>query len=583
MESIKRVILYARVSTDEQAEHGYSLEGQQRDLLAEGEREGWRVVEEIVDDGYSGADPYRPGLRRVMELAETGVIDAVVAAKRDRLFRSRYYRLAFERDLAEFGVTLVALNDTGHRIGDGVLDDFAEWEREEIANRLHNGIKNMIVKGEIKAGPKPPYGFRLDGKSLIVFDLEMDNVRTIYDRAANNESLEKIRRRLDEKGIPSPGRSASGWNKKSVRDILVNDLYKPHTFEEVASLVGESVSAELDPESFYGLWTFNRRKTTKRREWSEDKNKYVNRYKSVQNPRGEWLFVPVPDAGIPREVVEAARENLTGKGWRTATGARGGVQSRTWELRGMIRCSECGSVLSSFRATGGQIYYACRRRYNNSRKDCSNRRYFPARDVEGTVLDAMRRNLDKRSYFLERFDAHAEAERRRLRMQFAPGNIESWTEELRRMEQRRSGYIDLGADGIMDRTELKMKLEETDAEIVRLRDHLQSVRTQARDAEALEADLARTREMIESADKDWLNGKATGTDRAEMYRKLKLQAVIDASGQIKLSGVFGERVFCLPEPTGFNVSQPTNAPSCSASASTRRLPTCGRSPRRSFR
>ena len=70
-----------------------------------------------------------------MELAESGEIDALRAIKRDRFFRSLLYRPLTERDLQEFGVKMEALNDTGHRIGDGVTDDFAEWEREEISKR----------------------------------------------------------------------------------------------------------------------------------------------------------------------------------------------------------------------------------------------------------------------------------------------------------------------------------------------------------------------------------------------------------------------------------------------------------------
>ena len=67
---------------------------------------GDEVVEEIVDEGYSGASAQRPGLARVMELAESGEVDVVRALKRDRLFRSRLYRLLTERDLEEFGVKL---------------------------------------------------------------------------------------------------------------------------------------------------------------------------------------------------------------------------------------------------------------------------------------------------------------------------------------------------------------------------------------------------------------------------------------------------------------------------------------------
>src|SRR5215207_8442896 len=66
----KRAVLYARVSTDEQAEKGYSISDQLRSLREHAARDGYNVVDAIVDDGYSGADLNRPGLRRIMELAE---------------------------------------------------------------------------------------------------------------------------------------------------------------------------------------------------------------------------------------------------------------------------------------------------------------------------------------------------------------------------------------------------------------------------------------------------------------------------------------------------------------------------------
>jgi predicted site-specific integrase-resolvase len=94
----KRAILYTRVSTDEQARSGYSIPDQLKELRGHAVREGYQVVEEIEDEGYSGADPYRPGLQRVMQLAETGEIDVVIAAKRDRLFRSHWpYQLQGRR------------------------------------------------------------------------------------------------------------------------------------------------------------------------------------------------------------------------------------------------------------------------------------------------------------------------------------------------------------------------------------------------------------------------------------------------------------------------------------------------------
>lgn len=62
-----KAVLYARVSTDEQAKKGYSIPEQLGELRSHAAREGCLVVDEVVDDGYTGGDPHRPGLRRIME------------------------------------------------------------------------------------------------------------------------------------------------------------------------------------------------------------------------------------------------------------------------------------------------------------------------------------------------------------------------------------------------------------------------------------------------------------------------------------------------------------------------------------
>jgi site-specific DNA recombinase len=131
----RRAVLYVRVSTDEQGRSGYSIPDQLRRLREYTASERLEVLEEVVDDGYSGGSANRPGLHRIMELAEAGKVEAVVATKRNRLFRSRFNRLLWDRDLEELGVRLVALDDTGNRFGDAMQDEFAEWEKEEIARR----------------------------------------------------------------------------------------------------------------------------------------------------------------------------------------------------------------------------------------------------------------------------------------------------------------------------------------------------------------------------------------------------------------------------------------------------------------
>jgi DNA invertase Pin-like site-specific DNA recombinase len=126
-----------------------------------------------------------------MELAESGEIGAVVAVKRDRLFRSRLYRLLLERDLEELGVQLVALNDTGHMIGDGVMDSFAEWEREEITKRTLSGKRQKAREGKIIAGRLPVYGFRYtpDRNQYEVDEAKMVAIRRLFSLIASGTSV----------------------------------------------------------------------------------------------------------------------------------------------------------------------------------------------------------------------------------------------------------------------------------------------------------------------------------------------------------------------------------------------------------
>ncbi len=113
-------------------------------------------------------------------------------------------------------------------------------------------------------------------------------------------------------GMPSPNGNAR-WSWPTLRAIVLDDVYRCHTYEEITELVSPEVAARLKPVESYGVWWFNRRRGEMRKvvevgpggEWV-----YRKRYKQVRKPRSEWVAVPIPDAGIPREWVDAAREAL---------------------------------------------------------------------------------------------------------------------------------------------------------------------------------------------------------------------------------------------------------------------------------
>src|SRR3954454_7060636 len=105
----QRTILYARVSTEEQARSGYSLAQQIEALRAYATREGYEILEEVTDPGQSGASLERPGMDQVRDLVAAGDVSVVLAQDRDRFAREPAYHYLLKREFEEHGSMLRAL------------------------------------------------------------------------------------------------------------------------------------------------------------------------------------------------------------------------------------------------------------------------------------------------------------------------------------------------------------------------------------------------------------------------------------------------------------------------------------------
>ena len=104
----KRVVLYARVSTGEQARSGYSLAQQIEALREYAARGGYEVLEEVRDAGQSGASLERPGMDRVRDLVAAGGVSVVLAQDRDRFAREPAYLFSLREEFAQHQTALTA-------------------------------------------------------------------------------------------------------------------------------------------------------------------------------------------------------------------------------------------------------------------------------------------------------------------------------------------------------------------------------------------------------------------------------------------------------------------------------------------
>lgn len=157
---MKRVVIYARVSTD-----GQSVENQVLELEQIASRHGWQVVEVLRDKGISGAKDRtkRPGLDRLLHMVTRREVDVVAAWSVDRLGRSLQNLVAILGEFHSKGVDLYLHQqgiDTSTPAGKALfqmLGVFAEFERSIIVERVKAGLKRAKSQGTRLGRPRVSY------------------------------------------------------------------------------------------------------------------------------------------------------------------------------------------------------------------------------------------------------------------------------------------------------------------------------------------------------------------------------------------------------------------------------------------
>jgi site-specific DNA recombinase len=544
-----RAILYARVSTDEQARSGFSLAQQLEALREYANREGYEVLEEIRDPAQSGVTLERPGMDRVRDLVDEGGVSVVLAQDRDRFAREPAYHYILKREFEEHGTKIRALNDRGDdspegELTDGILDQIAKFERAKIAERTRRGRLRRAREGKIIPERMPNYGFRYDatGDTYEVDETTMPVVRRIFDLIAQSASVRGTKKRLEAEGIPNP-QGGKSWCKRTIHLIVRDDVYLPHSFEEIQNLVTPEVTAKLNPEESYGIWWFNRRRTTTTQTAVAGDNghrQYRKHVKIEARPREEWIAVPVVNSGIPREVVEMAREAIKDRPPSPPSA------TRVWELsRGVLYCGCCGVRMNGEqdrpKPDGPRYhYYRCNKRHQQGKDACPDARKVRAEPLEGQVWALVSDVLLNPEQLENGLKRMVERERSVLR-----GNPEeeakTWAKRLAEVERKRSGFQDMAAEGLITLEELRAKLnalEETrkvaHTELDALASRSERVAAIERDAEAVIRDYAGL--MPEAL------GALTPEDRHRVYKMMRLEVLVYPDGGGELSGVLGQGV-----------------------------------------
>jgi len=222
-----RAAVYTRVSTEDQAKEGFSLDAQLEKLKSYCKARDWEVGGEYVDDGYSGRYVKRPAYKRMME--EKDKWDTLLVIKMDRIHRNSKNFMLMMEDLKKNEKEFVSMTeslDTSTAMGRFVMDiiqRIAQLESEQIGERVYAGMEQKAKTNSGMLGFNIPYGYEyLDGKLQINAD-EARVVRDIYSWYKEGKSMGKIVKKLNSSKIPT--KKGGFWAKKTISTILKNPTY----------------------------------------------------------------------------------------------------------------------------------------------------------------------------------------------------------------------------------------------------------------------------------------------------------------------------------------------------------------------
>jgi site-specific DNA recombinase len=221
--------IYVRVSTEEQAREGMSIDTQLDKLMAYADFQGWDNLVPFVDEGESAKDMNRPAMKRLIELVKKGQVARVVTMTVDRLSRNLLDMLNFI-ELCETHNTAyvcVSLNfDTSTPIGRMVLQilaAFAEFERAMIASRVKVNMAQIVTKKK-KYLAAPPFGYQFDSEGkLVIVPEEAEWIRKAADMFISGHGYRSIAAFLNNSGLRT--RKDKPWSASTVRNMLTSELY----------------------------------------------------------------------------------------------------------------------------------------------------------------------------------------------------------------------------------------------------------------------------------------------------------------------------------------------------------------------
>lgn len=343
---MKIAAAYIRVSTEDQTE--LSPDSQIKLIRDYAKNNDIIIPNEFIfaDEGISGkGTAKRVGFNDMITVAKSKPkpFECILLWKFSRFARSRQDSIVYKSMLRkDLGIDVISISEhTGDDMGmsmmiEGIIETFDEFYSINLAGEVKRGMTEKVSRGGAVASP--PFGYNMLNKEYVINEDEAYHVNLIYEQFSNGIGTREIATLLNNKGITT--KRGGAWENRTVEYILHNPVY-------------------------IGKIRWNPSKKT-RRNYSDDNIMLV-----------DGIHKPIINQELWDKVQSKISDNkkLFGRYSRKKS-----VQD--FMLRGIVKCSNCGSTLTRSSLPGLQCHAY-------SKGKCSKSHYITLTSLNETVLSML--------------------------------------------------------------------------------------------------------------------------------------------------------------------------------------------------
>jgi site-specific DNA recombinase len=356
-----KVALYARVSSQQQAENDLSIASQLKALRKYAKRKEWTVYKEYVDEAESARSANRPAFQEMIGTAKkkNPPFEIILLWKFSRFARNREDSIIYKSLLLKNGVSVISMNEQvddtpSGKLLEGIIEVIDEFYSLNLAVDTIRGLRENATRG-FKNGSLP-FGYKakkvMDGNNQRT-KLEPDEnhdhiIKQIFKMALENKGIKEIAKTLNNNGLKTG--KGNHWSNSAVSYILKNEAYA-------------------------GTQVFG--KTSK------------NKLK-LNNPediiRIEDNHTPI----IEKDDFNAVQKLMSNRRSQIIHPRRVASQ---YLLSGLVFCGKCGAAMSGCSAKSGKFFYYACQNYLKRGKDVCDMKLTNKNKIEKLVIDSIKTNI----------------------------------------------------------------------------------------------------------------------------------------------------------------------------------------------